>query len=392
MRRLLIGAIALACLTSAGPLRAFDGTTVTFDDGAGDWTPGPDCNEVRRDDGNPGAYWWFENTYCDNNIVLRGWFDFWNASDPAFLGDYGAKGPVRLSVDLDVEVYDYYPFFGARPIPVEESRQLVLELIDLDDPYVDPVTGYSWPWTSVLYPMGPLPDRHAGWKRFSVRIDDPHATELPAGWTGFGGPEDPVTYFPQLPPDRTFADVLAGIDEIHFHTLEPGFFYGFSFHHRIRIDNISIEPLSDGCGEATVYVDAEGIVRGGPDDGAPYSGELRGTAGDDVIVGTSGDDTIQGFGGNDTVCGGAGRDSIQGGAGYDVLFGEAGDDTLGGQTQDDYIDGGDGRDAINGGPGSDTCVDGEIVTACGEERGGAPRRESETTAPARGGTTFVQPR
>lgn len=47
---------------------------------------------------------------------------------------------------------------------------------------------------------------------------------------------------------------------------------------------------------------------------------LRGTAGDDVIVGTSGNDRIAGFGGNDIICGGDGYDVIHGGTGDDIII------------------------------------------------------------------------
>ncbi len=94
---------------------------------------------------------------------------------------------------------------------------------------------------------------------------------------------------------------------------------------------------------ATIYV-LDGIVFGGPDDGLPYSGLLRGTDGRDVMVGTAGIDTINGLGGNDRICGGRGQDRLNGGAGNDKLFGEGGKDRLNGGKGSDRCDGGAGRD------------------------------------------------
>ena len=96
-----------------------------------------------------------------------------------------------------------------------------------------------------------------------------NATELPAGWTGFGGPEDPNTFLPQLPPGVTFADVLAGVDEIQIHAIEPGYYYDFGFIYDLDFDNISIADLPRSCDghEATVFVDGDGIVHGGEYDG-----------------------------------------------------------------------------------------------------------------------------
>ncbi|MDQ3584007.1 MAG: DUF1929 domain-containing protein [Pseudomonadota bacterium] len=51
-------------------------------------------------------------------------------------------------------------------------------------------------------------------------------------------------------------------------------------------------------------------IFGGPDSGAPYTGTLRGTNDNDVIVGTDANDSINGAGGNDIICGGAGRDTL----------------------------------------------------------------------------------
>jgi hypothetical protein len=227
----------------------------------------------------------------------------------------------------------------------------------------------------LLYPVGYFQNRDAGWKTFTIDIADPSATELPEGWTGHGGPEDPVTYLPQLPPGTTFADVMAGVDEIQFHNSDPGFFYEFAFIYDVDFDNISIQELPRECEgvTATVWVDNDGIVRGGEYDGMPYTGELTGTRQDDIIIGTNGDDVIQGLAGDDLICGLDGNDDLHGHFGNDFILGGNGDDTLTGGKGIDYLDGGEGRDVINGGPGSDTCINGEVVNMCGPEQTGPGR-------------------
>ena len=367
----VLAAVAMAgVLTTA---QAIEPTVITFDDGTEGWSAGSACATVVPSGGNPGAYWNAKSYECGSETpILSGWFLLETATNPAFVGDFGAKGPVRLSIDVDVIDYTYY-WFGS---PVEEYRQVVFEFIDYDNPYTDPETGYFWPWTSVIYTAGYLPNRDAGWKTFIVDIPDPDATELPEGWVGFGGPETPPTYMPQLPPGRTFANVLAEIDAIQIHNIEPGFWYDYGHVYDVNFDNLTIKELPRECDgrEATVWVDRDGMVHGGEFDGMPYAGELVGTQGDDVIVGTDGDDTIQGLAGNDLICGEAGNDALHGHFGNDFVLGGEGDDNLTGQRGRDFLDGGDGRDTINGGPNSDTCINGEVVTACGEGNGG-PRME-----------------
>jgi hypothetical protein len=73
-----------------------------------------------------------------------------------------------------------------------------------------------------------------------VNIDNPSSATLPAGWGGYGA-EDPVTFEPELPADRTFASVLASVDEIRFTTYVPGYFYGFT-NFDLRFDNITVAP------------------------------------------------------------------------------------------------------------------------------------------------------
>ena len=77
---------------------------------------------------------------------------------------------------------------------------------------------------------------------------DPTQTDLPQGWGG-SGDEDPNTFEPILPADRTFADVLAGVDEVVFTTFVPGFFYGFT-NFDLQVDNVSVRSVPAGCNEA----------------------------------------------------------------------------------------------------------------------------------------------
>ncbi len=105
-------------------------------------------------------------------------------------------------------------------------------------------------------------------------------------------------------------------------------------------------PTCDGK-TATIYV-LDGKIVGGPDNGQPYTGTLRGTDGDDVMVGTSASDQILGGNGNDTICAGPGDDSVVGGAGNDVIKAGPGDDSVQGGPGSDRIEGGSGDDTIQG--------------------------------------------
>ncbi|MGQ0591645.1 MAG: choice-of-anchor Q domain-containing protein [Gammaproteobacteria bacterium] len=104
-------------------------------------------------------------------------------------------------------------------------------------------------------------------------------------------------------------------------------------------------PICSGR-TATVYVQSNDVIKGGPDEGQSYIGRLRGTPGRDVIVGRPGRDILLGSGGNDFICGGGGNDNIRGGAGNDRLFGQAGKDKLAGGPGSDRCDGGPGKDKL----------------------------------------------
>lgn len=159
-----------------------------------------------------------------------------NDSNADVLGDYSRfGGAVHLGLDVKVESI-FYPF-GAGEVP----RNLVVELMDYNP------AGSDYPWTSVWYDLGEISSFDPGWRSLGVTIADPTSATLPAGWGGYGA-EDPNTYEPMLPADRTFASVLASVDEIRFTTYVPGYFYGFT-NFDVRFDNIVVaspvpEPTS----------------------------------------------------------------------------------------------------------------------------------------------------
>ncbi len=357
---LLAGALLLLAPVA---LAATPSRTVTFDDGAEGWSFDPNCFTISPTGGNPGAFLTFATVTCDGEEFQQGWFSFHNGTDPDFVGDYTQKGPVRIALDLSVNYYDYLVYDP--PMAVEESRELIVELRDYDNPYTDPDTGYSWPWTSVWTIAGNLPARDTGFRHFAVNVTDVGSPHLPRGWFGYGGPEDPVTYEPRLPPNRTWTDVLAGVDDIIISSLNLNRFYDLRMRHSLNIDNISIGAIPPGCDgrDATVYVGEDGLVHGGPQDGQPFAGVLEGGDGDDVILGTKGADTIRAFGGHDVICALAGDDTLYGGDGNDVLRGDAGTDLLFGEEGDDVLTAGPGNDLLDGGAGTNSCTGGRARVA-----------------------------
>ena len=197
-------------------------TVVTFDRGTEGWI-GPSgsggATVIDPEGGNPGAN--LRTVFNDFGITFR------NGTNPAFAFDYTTVPSLSLGLDLLVESID---FSG---IPV--SRPWLVELRDFDDP------PGGFPWVSVWFKFTDISAAGQGdWTSFDVTIDDTSALELPPGWRGFGAEDGGGN--PTLPADRTFQDVLAGIDEIAFTTLEPGFFFGFT-DHDLRLDNIRIRPL-----------------------------------------------------------------------------------------------------------------------------------------------------
>lgn len=211
--------IALAAAVTASAA-----TTVTFDDGGEGWD-GPQgiggATEIDPDFGNAAPS--LHTVFNDFGIT------FSTATNEAFLGDYTALPAVQLGLDVNTQ---FLNFFGQ-----DVTREFIVDLRDYDNP------SGGYPWTSVWYKLGTLDAADAGWHTWTVTIADTSATELPPGWGGYGA-EDPNTFEPILPEDRTFTSVLAGVDEIAFTTLVPGFFFGFT-DHDVAVDNIFIQPVPE---------------------------------------------------------------------------------------------------------------------------------------------------
>lgn len=151
-----------------------------------------------------------------------------NRSNQAFIGDYSRFGSVTLGIDVIANSIRYGD-------GQETSRNFIVELRDYDNKTAD------MPFTSVWYNLGEI-DASKGWQHLSVTIADTGASALPTGWGGYGSPDD--LYGPSLPAGRTFADVLAGVDELVFTTLEPGRYYKHA-DFDIAVDNISISAVPE---------------------------------------------------------------------------------------------------------------------------------------------------
>lgn len=218
--RLVAGGV-LAAATFAGTALA---DVTTFDNGLEGWSVSGREN-ISPTGGNPGAN-------LDNLLIDVFGAEIRNWDNPAFLGDFTARGPIHLTVDVKTTSIS---FFGS-----EVERDLIVELRDNT-----PSSGGA-PYVSVWYHLGTISAAQPGWRTFSVDLLDPTSAGLPAGWGGTGA-EDPVTFEPMLPADRTFSSVLASVDEIYFSTFVPGFFYGFT-NFDIAVDNVGFysvpEPTS----------------------------------------------------------------------------------------------------------------------------------------------------
>jgi len=196
-------------------------TIVTFDAGAEGWSG---VGAVEGAGGNPGANFHMVNPDTFGMTLT-------NSTNAEFVFDYTTVSSATLNVDVQV---DDISFFGS-PVP----RPWLVELRDYDAP----PAGY--PYVSVWYKFTDISAASTGsWTTFGVTIADTSAAGLPPGWGGTGaetGVGEPI-----LPPGRTFASVLAGVDEVAFTTFEPGFFFGFTAFD-MRVDNIGVATTVVGA-------------------------------------------------------------------------------------------------------------------------------------------------
>lgn len=231
MKAVPLTVAALGAALAASPSLA---DVVTFDNGAEGWSI-QNAVTIEAAGGNPGAnlYHYQIDTFGVNIA---------NSSNPAFIGDYGAKGPVTVSLDIKVnQIWDF--FVGDVP------RDLVVEFRS----YSLAQNGY--PYTSVWANLGTL-STGMDWTTLGVHIADPTSATLPAGWGGYGD-EDPVTFEPILPAGVTFADVMANVEEVNFTTFVPGYFFGFT-NFDFAVDNVSIVPAPGAALSMLGFVGAFG--------------------------------------------------------------------------------------------------------------------------------------
>jgi len=174
---------------------------------------------------------------------IQTWGASWvDSTDAAFIGDFSGDRNLVFGVDMNALSIS---FSG-----MQVSRDVILELRDYDDPAA------GMPYTSVWTTLGTI-GKGMGWQHFSATIADPTAAALPAGWSGFGAPDDSG-----LPPGRTFASVLAGVDEIRFTTLVPGWFYDYT-NFNVVLDNISVSSVSAVPEPSTAMLALAGLAAGG---------------------------------------------------------------------------------------------------------------------------------
>jgi hypothetical protein len=212
--------------------------TTTFSNGNEGWgvffsNDGTLGDFLEPSGGNPGAHlrWTMIDTFGAT---------LYNDSNPAFVGNYlSHNAPLQFQIDVQADLIN----FSGSPV----SRNLILELVDYNP------AGSQYPYTSVWYNLGEISAAQtANWTNFSVTIWDPNSATLPAGWGGTGD-EDPNTGEPILPAGRSFASVLANVEEIRFTTYEPGFFYGFT-DFQLRFDNVSLTAVPEPNGGALLFL------------------------------------------------------------------------------------------------------------------------------------------
>jgi hypothetical protein len=218
-----IRSVSAACaltLTAAAASAGF-GATTTFENGLEGWSgpSGTGGATSIQPGGNPGNA--LRTVFNDFGVTFR------NDSNADFVRDLSSYDQVTFSVDVRVNSI----FFFSQ----EVSRPWLVEFRDFDN-------GSPYPWDSAWFLLTPelSAANNSEWTTFSVTFDATSAA-LPAGWGGYGD-EDPNTFEPILPANRSFTDIMGTYDEIAITTLQPGFFFGFT-DHDLLLDNISLSGV-----------------------------------------------------------------------------------------------------------------------------------------------------
>lgn len=218
MKTSRITGLLAALLLSAGSVSA-QTTVVDFSQGTEGWT-----THVNS---------WIDNTVGNGAPAYRTQMvdtfglTWSNSDNPAFVGAFQPNRSVTIGLDIEALSIQY--------LGGEVSRNLVVELRDYDN------TSGGYPYTSVWFNLGRI-SAADGLQHLSVTIADTSAAALPTGWGGYGAEDDFGS--PLLPGGRTFANVLAGVDEFVFTTYVPGYFYGFT-DYDVVVDNLSITAVPE---------------------------------------------------------------------------------------------------------------------------------------------------
>lgn len=160
-------------------------------------------------------------------IVDMFWFEFWNDSNPDWIGDYTAKGEL-LEFSLDIQTNSITVF--GNPV---DNRPVILEFRNFNYDHD------FYPYASVYVELGRVTGFAQDWTTMST-VFDPNAIELPEGWGAYGNEDDLGNWI--LPDGATFADMMSGVGEIVIHSAEYGAFYPFT-NFDLMIDNLHLRNV-----------------------------------------------------------------------------------------------------------------------------------------------------
>lgn len=152
------------------------------------------------------------------------WFEYWNDSNPDWIGDYTAKGS-QLEFSVDV-LTNHISVWGN---PTDERKVFVeFRSFAFEHDF--------YPYASVMVEIGRVPGAGQDWTTFST-VFDPNAAALPDGWRAYGNENEFGEWI--LPDGATFADLMSRVDQVLIHSAELGAFYPFTVFD-LAIDNISL--------------------------------------------------------------------------------------------------------------------------------------------------------